>query len=39
MALSGGIAALIGLALGRVRPRYADDEAVEGEAELVTGSL
>jgi hypothetical protein len=39
MALSGGIAALIGLALGRVGARYADDEAVEGEAELVTGSL
>ena len=38
MALSGGIAALIGLALGRVRPRYAG-EAVESEAELVTGSL
>jgi EmrB/QacA subfamily drug resistance transporter len=39
MALSGGISALIGLALGRVRARLVDDEAVEAEAELVAGSL
>src|SRR5262245_26244952 len=34
MALSGGIAALVGLGLGRVRARHADEELV---AELVTG--
>jgi EmrB/QacA subfamily drug resistance transporter len=39
MALSGGIAALIGLALGRVHARHADDELVVPEAELVTGGI
>jgi EmrB/QacA subfamily drug resistance transporter len=38
MALSGGIAALIGLALGRIHARHADGEAVEADAELVADS-
>jgi EmrB/QacA subfamily drug resistance transporter len=38
MALSGGIAALIGLALGRIHAGHADGEAVEADAELVTES-
>jgi EmrB/QacA subfamily drug resistance transporter len=36
MALSGGIAALIGLALGRVRARDAGTEAMTASAELAT---
>jgi NTE family protein len=39
MALSGGIAALIGLVLGRVRARHADDEAVQSEVELAAGAV
>jgi MFS family permease len=38
MALSGGIAALTGLALGRIHAGHADGEAVEADAELVTES-